>query len=254
MRKLLVAALICCSGFMANEAKADFCDMASCGSTITLDSGVGKNCAMTGSSCECAQQESYCGILAIRKSICNGVNWNINNGNMIGGGKCCGWSPEFECPSKAEVDRINAENAAIEADRTQRNVSDVVNQWEKAAESKENLGKVFSPNFDNSGMRTDVYFGWKDDVIRSPNNGRAQSAAARLDACLFHTDVDAIDAAGGTMADKLNRCYGSTYGCGTTIKNEYCQATGTNDGVSGVTAAVCKDRCDCLYGGTCAGI
>jgi hypothetical protein len=109
-----------------------------------------------------------------------------------------------------------------------------------------NLNKVFDADMDQN--RTNNYYGYVDGTLRSPSGGRTSDPMAKLDACLFHTDVTAIDDYVGTADDKHHQCVGASIGCGTTLKNEYCQASGTNDGAT-VAAAVCKDRCDCIYPG-----
>jgi hypothetical protein len=90
------------------------------------------------------------------------------------------------------------------------------------------LDGVFKPEL------TDVFWGYNGATVRSPNNGRATSAHARLDACLNYTDVDTITASGWNLAGEQ----GCETNCGNGNVNEYCNQN---------TAAVCKDRCACLY-------
>lgn len=216
---------------LANQASAAPCNMEGCSVAIAADAGVtALKCLGLGGidGCSCTAASTGCTSVQIKAagSTCTGNV--VFEGNLVDGRLCCGYGAT--CVKKVELEAIQEEIRAI---------------------NEAGLDEVFGNSMDEN--RADTYYGYVDGSNRSPTNGRGNSASAKLDACLFHTDVDAITAAGGTMADKLARCYGSTYGCGTTLKNEHCNATGTNDTVS-VSAAVCKDRCDCLYAGNCEGL
>lgn len=80
-----------------------------------------------------------------------------------------------------------------------------------------------------------VHYGFINEVSRSPNNGRSTSAPARLDACVGYAAVDGFS--NGTACRT---------GCETST-NGYCRAYNYNDGQY-VQYAVCKDRCDCVFG------
>jgi hypothetical protein len=98
----------------------------------------------------------------------------------------------------------------------------------RMAAEDEQLRSTFEPGF------VATYWGYEDATNRSPNAGRANSIHARIDVCLGNTDVDTVTASGWTYSGESN-C--ETY-CGSGTYNEYCNAN---------SAAVCKDRCACLY-------
>jgi hypothetical protein len=215
MKSLLIACALMLAG---TNAFAWACNLQSCSATINGDTGhTSKKCTASSAACNC--------VTAV-PSNCDGTiattcpaGWT-NFGNVMNGQKCC----YGNC--------VKGNEPAPVAEEIQSNDS---NQFDK----------VFDADMEN---RTTTYFGYVDGVSRSPNAGRANSIQARLDACLHYVDVDAIT--GADNSEKWTNCYGSQ-GCGTTLKNEYCNATGTNNGTS-MAAAVCKDRCDCLFGfGTC---
>jgi hypothetical protein len=98
----------------------------------------------------------------------------------------------------------------------------------QVAAEDEQVANVFTPG------TVDTYWGYASGTVRSPNNGRAVSAHARLDACLHYIDVDTITASGWNLAGEQ----GCETNCGNGNVNEYCNQN---------SAAVCKDRCACLY-------
>jgi hypothetical protein len=104
-----------------------------------------------------------------------------------------------------------------------------------SANERADFESVFSPD------TVESYWGYYSTSNRSPNAGRATSIAARLDVCIGSTDVDTA------VANGVSWCQNT--GCGAAA-NEYCEATGTNNGQTGVFAAVCKDRCECMINGT----
>jgi hypothetical protein len=243
MKSLLMAALLAVGMFTANESQALVagtfrCNMSACSSTITLDSGVGKKCTRTSDSCQCSKYVSDCCPAQVA-STCGslGSGWS-SVGAAVGGGFCCKYTLSGgSCPQcRNQPDQNDSEETSVKEANT---------------DNDQNLDEVFETGMDDSRLYTNTYYGFKDDIPRSPPLGRTTAPVASLDACLDHPDVDTIDATPGTSADKWAACVGSSIGCGATVKNEYCRATGLNDGVS-VSAAVCKDRCDCIYGiGTC---
>lgn len=250
MKSLFTMACLTLTLVLANNAEAsrpplpNTCNMNSCASTITLDSGTGKNCTRTSDSCQCAKLSTEC-YTAQRMSTCSGSwGWSINNGTMIGttgGTICCGYKKQpgtSICPPLAETGV------------TEEQFENIVNAEVTGGDVSAGLGDVFDYNM---GDRATEYYGWKDTEIRSPNFGRTTSVKARLDACLYFSDVDWIETNGGSnQSEKHATCVGASYGCGASTKNDYCTNTGYNDGVPSVYAAVCKDRCDCLYNqGTC---
>jgi hypothetical protein len=198
-----------------SNANALNCQLDHCGTSIAGDSGhPQKKCYTTGSGCNCTA-----GSLAAQIAWVENINTACPNGyedeDLIGGTQHCCWT--YSKAPQAQPESVPAED----------------------------LNTVFA---DNMGSRTNYYYGYVDSTNRSPSNGRTSDPMAKLDACLFHTDVTAIDNTVGTADDKHHACVGASIGCGTTLKNEYCQASGTNDGAT-VSAAVCKDRCDCIYSG-----
>jgi len=207
----------CCSMIImfANSANAIYCDMSDCSVSISTDAGfTGKRCEDTGD-CDCSG--GFGGWFATGTSCGVGnctVGFGFNGAGALK--RCC---VSGACPKGSE--------AAIEAQEKYEILG-----------NRPSLGEVFADEMTSDGSRN-VHYGYVDNWNKSPNAGRTTSAAARLDACLYYTDVDAIDALGGTNAQKHAYCIGSTYGCGTSAKNDYCNANG---------AAVCIDRCDCVYG------
>jgi hypothetical protein len=230
MKNILMAACCTVIMFAANNAKA-FCENQACAASISGDSGTTlKNCTDTqtaGNNCECTEASTGAPSVKITTGIC-GQCWALES-YMMDGKKCCGWIGSRD--SKI----CNLPEAA--------NDPDVI---ATKARAETRVNEIYESNFD--GSRTNEYFGYAGSVLRSPSNGRAGAPMAKLDACLDHPDVTAIDNYVGTADDKHHQCVGASMGCGTTLKNEYCQASGTNDGAT-VSAAVCKDRCDCVYPG-----
>jgi hypothetical protein len=217
---LLMSAFALCLSALPNTASAALtCELNNCGTNIAGDSGhVQKKCYTTGFGCACTTAATGCAAVTKRLITAPCPSGYVDYDDVIGDvQKCC-----------------------------------VINTCKKEAQSEEsissdskNLGDAFETNMDG---RTNTYYGYVDATNRSPTNGRTSDPMAKLDACLFHTDVTAIDDTVGTADDKHHACVGASIGCGTTLKNEYCQASGTNDGAT-VSAAVCKDRCDCIYTG-----
>jgi hypothetical protein len=228
--------LACCAvmWMAADVASAVNCTLSSCTTNVTVDSGnAGKRCTVVnpgpGSACDCTTTQLGCSqtkyVTNTGLGACGG--W-LNFGTDVSGTKrCCG----LYC---ARTPEQVAEQQAAELELVSQNV--------------EGLEDVFGADID--GTRATEHYGYVNGANRSPNNGRSVSAAARLDACLFYTDVDAIYAYASN--ERLARCKGTIGGsfCADTNKNEYCNATGMNDGAS-TPAAVCKDRCDCVFGGNC---
>lgn len=97
-----------------------------------------------------------------------------------------------------------------------------------------NVAEAFDSNF------AEAYWGYVSTIARSPNNGRTQSAPARLDACIGYGEVDGL----GTGSSGWMNCYSK---CDSS-SNGYCNNSGVNDG-STVSSAACKDRCDCVITG-----
>lgn len=222
MRKFLLAA-VCAFGAMSaaqNAYAIAGCDLQSCAVAINIDPGVtGQKCEGYNRFCKAggAKGLDYC-------------NWYLTTGSCrtgyiladyhIDGRLFCTESASCALPSPAAREEILQGTA---------NGSD--------------LAEVFNPNF----VDTYGYFGYVNGVNRSGSLGRTTSAPARLDACLGNTNVDAL----GSGYSAWAACLGNSVGCDTSTKNDYCNATGINDGAT-TTAAVCKDRCDCVFGyGTC---
>jgi hypothetical protein len=89
---------------------------------------------------------------------------------------------------------------------------------------------------------TEVYYGYYYTSALSPSTGRSREVDAKLDVCVGHSNSD-------SWSDTTS----CQTGCGTTA-NAHCTATGSNNGQSNVWGAVCMDRCECKYGGTCDGL
>jgi hypothetical protein len=183
------------------------CDRLSCATSITVDSGnTAYTCNNTGWSCSCAgiafhQGRFHTGGCDDLEQVSNpGSGWS-GYGGLTDGTNC--WVQCYDPPGQVTPPR------------------------ESEPSNDENLSEAFTPFTGN-------YFGWADTVMRSPNDGRANSIHARLDACLNYTDVDTITASGWTLSGEQ----GCESNCGLGNVNEYCNAN---------TAAVCKDRCACLY-------
>jgi hypothetical protein len=227
---LLMSAFTLCLGMLSNNAHATLrCELSGCATTVSGDAGhTSKKCTSTSTSdmCACSRVSQGCDVGIVSAGSTCGTGSLIDT--LIDGRKCCNYG---NCVKNLE--ELQAEETV------------------QAANESNGVDEVFEAKMEQN--RDVEYFGYIDGVNRSPTNGRTTAPVAKLDACLSHADVDTIDATPGTASDKWVACVGSTLGCGTTLKNEYCRATGLNDGVS-VSAAVCKDRCDCIYGiGTCGG-
>jgi hypothetical protein len=225
MKKLLL--FLCCSGtmLMTSPSHAAFlCNLSGCSTTLNGDAGhTQKKCTAVGGLDGCACLKARTGYCANYTTSGSCVSPYTQYDTTLAGQKCCVSNNPGEC-APTPIDEPTP--------------SDEVT----TATTDEGLADIFD------SQRTTEYYGYVDGVVRSPNNGRTTSAMARLDACLHYVDVDAIT--GADNSEKWTNCYGSQ-GCGTTIKNEYCRATGTNNGTS-MADAVCKDRCDCVFGfGTC---
>lgn len=247
MKKILILSALCIGLLSGFEAKASYpCDMAGCTVDINGDTGDKlKQCVGAGGidGCSCTTAATGCTSVSIIMggSNCTGSYTEIGrlSYGINGGKKCCGSGMGCIKRSPEELEADTQANLFTES------ISDV--------SSLIDLSDVFESEMDE--RRADAYFGWADSNIRSPTAGRTVAAKAKLDACLFHTDTDWIETNGGSsQSEKHATCVGTDYGCGNTGKNEHCNATGLNDGVS-VSAYVCKDRCDCVYAqGTCAGL
>jgi hypothetical protein len=228
MKKVLLVSAFAL--FLSGIASAAPCNLQRCKSTITGDSGhTSKTCDAPGGvdGCACTTASTGCTNVVIG-TIPGGYHLlgylDGTSGICAGNGAGC---------ILKDNKLINPESGEVVEESADQQL--VYNE----------LSRTFEPAM---GERADTYFGYVDGSIRSPNNGRVTSAHARLDACLHYVDVDAIT--GADNSEKWTNCYGSQ-GCGTTIKNEYCNATTTNNGTS-MAAGVCKDRCDCVFGfGTC---
>jgi hypothetical protein len=226
MKKILLmtAFALCLSGLTNTASAALTCELNNCGTSIAGDSGTTqKKCYTTGFGCACTLAATGCSAVAKRAITSPCPGGYIEYDTIIGDvSKCCVINT---CKKVAQ--------------------SEVTQSEESISSDSKNLGDAFEANMDG---RTNTYYGYVDATNRSPTNGRTSDPMAKLDACLFHTDVTAIDNYVGNSDDKHHQCVGASMGCGTTLKNEYCQASGTNDGAT-VSAAVCKDRCDCIYPG-----
>jgi hypothetical protein len=223
---LLMSALTLCLSALTGIANAATCEMDSCATTIAGDSGhTSKKCNVAIGSCACTLASMNCPAYKAAASFdCADNGWDYG-GLLIGGSQiCCLDTSSPQCHIKKNL------NPAVTVE---------------ASTGSESLSEAFDTNMDG---RTNIYYGYVDTTLRSPSGGRTSDPMAKLDACLFHTDVTAIDNYVGNSDDKHHQCVGASMGCGTTLKNEYCQASGTNDGAT-VSAAVCKDRCDCIYPG-----
>jgi hypothetical protein len=196
--------------FTPTIAQAQYCDLASCATTINIDGGSNSfYCTGSTSDCTCgpvARMDSWCNVRVQTSSP--GAGWYYWDAAV--NGKSC-WVKNQTCPPNL------VDNESIQG-------------------SSSELSDVYAP-----GMTTD-YFGYVNEVNQSPSTGRANSYDAKLDSCVGHNNAD-------TYSDNIS-CY---TGCGGT-HNAHCTAYGTNDGVPNTYAAVCKDRCDCKYGGTCNGL
>jgi hypothetical protein len=231
MKKILImTAFALCLIALNNIANASTCNLQRCVSSVAGDAGHSSTkCVSPGGvdGCTCTTAATGCSNVVIG-TIPGGYHL-LGYLGVGGTGICAGTGGGC----------ILKDNKLINPETQE------VIETSAAAEAA-GLSQAFVPNMDNS--RANTYYGVVDNVNRSPSNGRTSDPMAKLDACLFHTDVTAIDATVGTADDKHHACVGASIGCGTTLKNEYCQASGTNDGAT-VSAAVCKDRCDCIYTG-----
>jgi hypothetical protein len=228
MRNLLLA--VCCLSTMmfATTSFAGLCTLTNCASTLAGDAGhTIKKCTNTNvlhDGCNCLKSSinGVCNTVLVSSTSSCPTQYSFYH-NHLDGRKCC--TTTTDCAP------VPTEEVA---------------PTEEIQGSDENIASAFDNNL--GGSRANTYYGYVDGSSRSPSGGRTSDPMAKLDACLFHTDVTAIDDTVGTADDKHHACVGASIGCGTTLKNEYCQASGTNDGAT-VAAAVCKDRCDCIYTG-----
>lgn len=164
--------------------------------------------------------------------ICEGAGGCSNCFWTSGGGDSCGAGLTYKGNDKTgswSCCRCVVDCVAYGMEDLSAEELTVVEANEKAQEA--GLSDVFAPN------QSTTYWGYMNSTNRSSNNGRTTSAAARLDACLYYTDVDNLGS-GYTAWDTCRTS--TTLGCLATNKNEYCQANG---------AAVCLDRCDCTFTG-----
>jgi hypothetical protein len=182
--------------------------MSVCSATVTVDSGHGAAyCDGTSVNCGCAHA-GPCG---------GGMPWAIRTpaqgcqaGYAYQGSTVLGnWCciKTGTCPPQDAV----ADEEAI-----------------ASTDSLDDIASAFQPDI------AAAFWGEVDGVNRSPTSGRANSIHTRVDICMGATDIDSVTASGWNLAGE-GSC--ETY-CGLTSKNEYCNANG---------AAVCKDRCACLY-------
>ncbi len=125
---------------------------------------------------------------------------------------------------------------------TQENIYCRGTDAEVAAVAKEQIVELKQDNLQSAFLndRVETYWGYIGTTARSPNAGRTNSAPARLDACLSHTEVDAFGSGSSDWMNCYSKCDSST--------NGYCNNTGMNNG-SSVSNAACKDRCDCVITG-----
>lgn len=156
--KFLLVALLCTIGFNSQAQAA--CNLASCASGITVDSGAsGKNCDYSKSNfteCVAGQRQGidYC-------------YWTTSTGN---------------CPSGYTYvdDHLNGSKYCLKFDGCvlPSPNSPII------AEKEAQLSEVFE-------QRSGDFHGWVNGILRSPSSGRGNSAHAKLDACLGYADVDA---------------------------------------------------------------
>jgi hypothetical protein len=218
MRKLFFAAIITAATvaaiFGTSEASAAYCDMTACSTSTTSDTGTAKTCQNTGpSTCICSVKAFSLGYCGSTITASNPGSCYTNIGSAIGpSGSIC-YGRKQSCCAAAEVQQFE--------------------ESVKSTNKQDDLESAFVP-------RVNEYFGYVGGTLRSPNTGRTQSINARLDICLGSTDVDSA------VSNGLSWCMNTA--CASGSYNEYCQATGINDGVS-TAAAVCKDRCQCMING-----
>jgi hypothetical protein len=221
MKNLLAAMIAVSALFASNNAQArplppslgsQCMAAASCTSTITADSGVtAKSCNAAANDCTCDEISwDYTGGRCWTISSICGLNYT-NYGATASGQKCCIHNTNYCFSGGSE--------ATVEEEVTSTNVG---------------LEGVFSPG------QTEIYFGYANGVIRSPNNGRATSLYARFDVCMGNLDADAALA-----TNNATTCYNQY--CGTSY-NEYCRATVNNGGTT-EAGGVCHDRCECMING-----
>jgi hypothetical protein len=207
-----VSVLLFSSGAKAQSFGAVL-DVTGCRWTTTSDVGTSKYGYHT-EGCRCRDTTCYPVIVS---SSCTG-SYNTQTGTTISGGKCCA---NFNSQPNCLMNDV-ASNEEMESVQT-ANSGD--------------LSDVYGPV---APKLVDAYYGYVSTTNRSPSTGRATSIKARLDICIGSTDVDTA------VANGVSWCQNT--GCGAAA-NEYCEATGTNNGQSGVFAAVCKDRCECMING-----
>jgi hypothetical protein len=216
MTKFILAALV---AGISLSAQAYTCEWESCSTTITADSGhTGYKCEDDSNMYSCALGGPLGGGCRSRfPATAHGVcptNYDFVDWSLSGYNWCVNFNTCFpQSNGLAQKERVEAFYAA------------------KAQAAEDGLEDTFTVSA--PGM-TDTYFGWIDTAIRSPNNGRANSIHARLDACLNYTDVDTVTATGWNLVGEQN-CETQ---CGAGHLNDYCLAN---------SGTVCKDRCACLY-------
>lgn len=178
-----------------------------CATSIGVNSGhTSKRCDDDNFNCNCVEAaiQAGTGTYTMTTGTCSSPKWSWA-GLTINGYNCCVANFRDASPEQS-----------IEA---------------TSPEAKK-VSEVFSPE-----QRIYAYFGYVDNVSRSPSAGRSQQGLAMLDACVGYTNANTYTA---TDWNSYQACYSD---CDST-KNGYCNNSGTNNG-SSQTNYRCKDRCDC---------
>jgi hypothetical protein len=224
MKILLLVAMTATCLFVTTKSYAG-CELKGCASGVAADAGVTAQRCYNPISQVCTAAEGvgleYCAASWYPSGSACPTNYYIYDYRITDNAKLC--VRNWGCTLPIIGDEAFAHATVVAAD--------------------ENLEKAFAPKNPNMA---DEYFGYvtvsASTTNRTGNIGRTTSAKARLDVCLGNTDVDTA------ISNGVSWCMNTA--CGTSY-NEYCNATGTNDGAS-TSAAVCKDRCQCTLGsGTC---
>lgn len=183
--------------------------MASCGTPLRLDSGIGVQCNRVTDNCECATLSSDC-YAAKRTFKCSGKDgWSINHGKMIGtdheeGTICCGYKlPEGTvCPA--------------------------VPKDEQTLSYKKDFSKGFLVN---------EFYAWKNSELKSVNGARDSYEKSYLDVCIGSHHVRDIH--GTNNVEKTEHCYRL---CSDKRVNLNCKSHLREKNIS-----ICMNLCNCAF-------
>jgi hypothetical protein len=207
--KMFLKFLVAISFLVAtNASSANYCDMASCGTSVRTDSGIAIICNRISSECDCATLPSDCYAARRVSHTCSGTDgWVRNYGKMIGnkdGTICCG----YKLAANAVCPQVPKDDQPISGEKDYK-----------------------------KGFFTNEFYGWYNADLSSVRGSRPDYEKAYLDICLGAHHTDEINS--GTLMDKWESCHSL---CKNPKINKSCKSKTKNSRFT-----ICENNCNCLY-------